>query len=102
MGCCGQKRENFKALSSPVTAPLPVTQPVDKKQFAAAPAVVTAASYLSGASAVSLHYLERSPIRVKGNVTGRYYEFSHANPDQAVDARDAEALLRTRFFRRNR
>jgi hypothetical protein len=33
-------------------------------------------------------------------VTGRRYSFSQAQPDQVVDPRDAEALLRTRFFRR--
>jgi len=68
----------------------------------AAPAVAPAATYYSGYPAISLHYLESSPIRVRGNVTGRYYEFSRATPDQSVDARDAEALLHTRFFRRNR
>jgi hypothetical protein len=51
----------------------------------------------SGAS-VRLRYLERSRILVQGPVTGRPYEFSAAKPFQAVDARDAVALLRTRFF----
>jgi hypothetical protein len=75
---------------------------VVNEQIAAGPAVaVTAASYLSNYAVVSLHYLESSPIRVKGTVTSRYYEFSRTNPDQPVDTRDAEALLNTRFFRRN-
>jgi hypothetical protein len=44
--------------------------------------------------------LENSLIVVRGPATGRQYQFSGAHPDQSVDARDAEALLRTRFFRR--
>ena len=49
--------------------------------------------------AVSLRYLENSPIRVRGPVTGRQYGFSGSRPVQAVDPRDASALLRTPFFR---
>ena len=48
---------------------------------------------------MNLHYLENSPIRVRGPVTGRQYDFSGLRPVQAVDTRDASALLRTRFFR---
>jgi hypothetical protein len=47
-----------------------------------------------------LQYQEKSPIAVHGSVTGRSYRFSGADPVQAVDAGDAEALLRTGFFRR--
>jgi hypothetical protein len=39
-------------------------------------------------------------IRVTGSATGRQYEFSGAAAVQSVDARDAEALLRTNLFRR--
>ena len=104
MGCCGQKRANFRATSSQAEVTTPrATQPAVNKQIAAGPAVaVPAASYLSNYAMVSLHYLESSPIQVKGTVTNRFYEFSRTNPDQSVDARDAEALLHTRFFRRNR
>jgi hypothetical protein len=49
---------------------------------------------------VSVRYLETSPIRVRGLVSGRSYEFSSAAPVQQVDARDATSLLNTRFFRR--
>src|SRR5215469_6489481 len=51
-----------------------------------------------GGSSVGLRYLEKSPIRVRGPATGRQYEFSAANPIRLIDARDAESLLRTRFF----
>jgi hypothetical protein len=47
---------------------------------------------------VRVRYSERSAIRVRGNVTGRIYEFSAAAPSQAVDVRDARALLASRFF----
>ncbi len=50
--------------------------------------------------AMSLRYLETAPILVHGPVSGRPYRFSDAAPVQRVDLRDAEALLRTRFFRR--
>jgi hypothetical protein len=61
----------------------------------------TVAGHSSGYLMVTLHYLENSPILVRGTVTGRQYEFSGAHPDQSVDGRDVEALLGTRFFRRN-
>jgi hypothetical protein len=47
---------------------------------------------------VALNYLERSPIRIRGPVTGRIYEFSGSHPVQPVESRDATDLLRTRFF----
>jgi hypothetical protein len=58
--------------------------------------VVQSPSY----STVNLRYLENSPILVRGPVTGRQYEFSGAKPQQLVDVRDADALLRTGFFRK--
>jgi hypothetical protein len=101
LGCCGQKRADFKNTFSRVMTPI-ATPPVANRPIAAGPTVTrTAANYSSGYSALSLHYLESSPILVRGTVTGRQYEFSGAHPDQFVDARDAEALLHTRFFRRN-
>jgi hypothetical protein len=51
-----------------------------------------------GWSSLRLRYLEKSPIRVRGAASGREYDFSAGNPVRQVDARDAEALLRTRFF----
>lgn len=48
---------------------------------------------------VSVRYLEKSPIRVRGTVTGRQYEFSGSRRVLSVDARDASSLLQSRFFR---
>jgi hypothetical protein len=54
-----------------------------------------------GNLSVQLRYIERSPILVRGPVTGREYKFSASQPVEAIDARDAAALLRTGFFRQN-
>ena len=51
---------------------------------------------------VRLRYLENSPVRVRGPVTGRHYDFSASRPIQAVDPSDAVPLLRTRFFQQIR
>jgi hypothetical protein len=50
---------------------------------------------------VLLRYSETSPIVVSGPVSGRPYRFTREDPVQRVDARDADALLRTRFFTRS-
>ena len=55
--------------------------------------------YAPGRSERKLRYTERSGVRVRGNATGRFYEFSGEHPVQSVDSRDAPALLATRFFR---
>jgi hypothetical protein len=49
---------------------------------------------------VRLAYLERSAIRVRGPSTGSEYRFSAAQQVQHVALADAEALLRTHYFRR--
>jgi hypothetical protein len=46
-----------------------------------------------------MRYVETSPIRVRGLVSGTSYEFSGTAPIQEVDVRDAASLLNTRFFR---
>jgi hypothetical protein len=38
---------------------------------------------------------------VQGTVTAHRYVFSASDPVQTVDTRDAEALLRSRYFRRD-
>src|SRR5216684_9232294 len=51
-------------------------------------------------SSISVRYLENSPIRVRGLVSGTRYDFSGEAPIQGVDARDASSLLNRRYFRR--
>jgi hypothetical protein len=48
---------------------------------------------------VTLHYLRNSPIRLRGAVSGRHYDFSNSRPTQSVDRRDLPGLLRAGFFR---
>jgi hypothetical protein len=48
---------------------------------------------------VSVHYLRSSPIRVRGGMSGRHYDFSSSQPVQSVDRRDLPGLLSTGFFR---
>lgn len=69
------------------------------------PAPLSAAAQAPASSpygSVKLRYLENSPVRVRGPVTGRHYDFSASHPVQAVDPRDAAPLLRTRFFQQTR
>ena len=47
---------------------------------------------------VGLRYLARSPIIVRGPVSGIEYRFSAAQPVQRVARADREALLRTGHF----
>lgn len=51
-------------------------------------------------SSINVRYLDNSPVRVRGLVSGTSYEFSSSRPVQQVDARDASSLLNTRFFHR--
>lgn len=51
-------------------------------------------------SVVAIFYLDGPPVRVQGLTSGRTYEFSSADRIREVDARDAPALLCTRFFQR--
>jgi hypothetical protein len=54
---------------------------------------------VTGDGMVEIRYVEQSPVVVRGPVTGRTYQFSSAAPIQKVHGSDAEALIRTRFFR---
>jgi hypothetical protein len=76
-------------------------QPAPNRQQASNVGVLSAPERTAAYSSVNIHYLKNSPIVVRGPVSGRQYQFSSAHPDQPVDARDANALLRTRFFRRS-
>jgi hypothetical protein len=49
--------------------------------------------------AVNLHYIGSEPMVIRGPVTGNVYQFSHLEPVQSVDPRDAVDLLADRQFR---
>jgi hypothetical protein len=50
--------------------------------------------------ALDLMYFGYAQVNVRGPVSGRLYQFSRQQPVQAVDARDAVSMLKTRMFRR--
>ena len=119
--CCGQKRSVIKRslnLAVPRSAPsssgvqsIPANaraQPSGQRgpqttlsgpsgQIARAPVVLAVSSFRPR---MNIRYLGSSPIRLKGSVSGRYYQFSVACPVQPLDSRDAASLLNTRVFRR--
>jgi hypothetical protein len=120
--CCGQKRSEFQNSQPPRTAPNVPQQLGSRRtqairtQPSAPLATVTSPPTKPGIpqtasphqhsanptpfSSISVRYLERSPVRVRGLVSGMSYEFSGSRPVQSVDSRDASSLLNTRFFRR--
>lgn len=123
--CCGKNRQQFRAQTPfrairPGRSPAPVAPPVPTaprgpnspsatRTVAAHPASKMQIRSLQPQaqtpisrpySSISVRYLEKLPIRVRGVATGVYYAFSGSRPVQLVDARDASTLLTTRFFRR--
>jgi hypothetical protein len=102
MSCCGQHRD---ALRAPVSAvhPSSMASPLNnafQPALAAHGSMWNPASVALAGRGVQLRYRERAAVRVRGPVTGRSYEFSPARPVHAVDARDVDAMLRTRLFLR--
>lgn len=123
--CCGQKRTELRnsqtqwttpsvpsygsgnseaqavrsrAGTAPATQKTSPPQPANPQTRNIQPQVATAIS--TQHYSISVRYLEKSPIRVRGVASGMSYEFSGSRPVQQVDARDASSLLNTRFFRR--
>jgi hypothetical protein len=94
MGCCGQARAAY----TPPAPPRPVPAPAPA---ADAPGF-TEARPQEGAvpGTVRLRFTRDAGVRVRGPVSGHGYEFSGTAQVQAVDARDADGLLRTGYFRR--
>lgn len=104
MGCCGQKRSSLPAMM-PGGGRMVGTMLEEQGRGGTITAANTGAERIgSGTSAgtrqVTLRYRERARVRVLGPVTKQSYEFSPEQMTQPVDARDAEALLRTRQFLR--
>lgn len=65
-----------------------------------APAAAAPPTGAGGIATIALRYLASSPVRLRGAVTARAYEFSAERPVQPVAAPDAVALLASRMFRR--
>ena len=81
---------------------MPATTPARFTSFAdprpAPSAIAVRPGVVAPFGAVSLRYLARSPIVVRGPVSGIEYRFSAAQPVQRVARADREALLRTGHF----
>ena len=101
--CCGSRRWALRNPSTPLrarsAAPLVPQGTSNRAHIVGAPGQSLAAARGSS-PLVILHYTETSAIRVRGQVTGRTYDFSGARPDQAVDPRDAAVLTPSALFRR--
>jgi hypothetical protein len=78
----------------PAAATLAAASVRNVRPAGAAPATARAAGV------VALRTVANGGINVRGPVSGTQYSFSAAAPVQHVEARDAEALLRTSWFRR--
>jgi len=96
MGCCGQKRDQPGAVPAAVRTASPPAVP--RRPGAAMRDVASTGG--AGTAGVVLRYRDRVRVLVRGPVTGQSYEFSAEHPTRRVDARDADALLRTRHFMR--
>jgi hypothetical protein len=94
MGCCGQGRAAYTPayVAPPRPAPAP---PAEASAAATPPADGEAVP-----GTVRLRFTREAGVRVRGPVSGASYTFSGGAPVQPVDARDADGLLRTGYFRR--
>ena len=79
MGCCGQGRAAIRSTSS---FDAPVKPPAADR----------------GVVRVLVRYLARAPVAVRGVHTGRMYSFDGEQAELHVQADDAAALLKSRFF----
>jgi len=101
--CCGSRRSAWRSSYAPT--PATRSQPQDRTVPAGAePAERPTAQALAARAefpSVRLAYAESSPIRVRGPVTGRPYDFSGSQPSQDVDVRDAAVFARNSLFRQS-
>jgi len=63
---------------------------------------VLIANGAAGETMLNLRYQGAATVNVRGQATGRLYQFSRLQPMQSVEARDAVSILRTRLFRQVR
>jgi hypothetical protein len=98
MGCCGKLRTTV----SPETAVSSAAPRYTPASFTAAAASVKqpSAAPPDPTAAVTLRCRHRGSTVVQGPITGKRYSFSGGGSMQAVDRRDAEALLASGFFDR--
>jgi len=108
--CCGQKRSLLQNTmvrnTMPRTLPQMAAEKRERLVQAARVAKLSQAPVVRPAPAsppsgeVAMRYLQNVPVRVRGLVSGRSYEFPGPQTVQPIDARDVPGLLNTRLFRR--
>ena len=105
--CCGQKRSLLSGpavlsrlrLAAPAAGTsgrqpdLPGRAPTPSPALPAAPPVA------ANPGDVVVRYLRAAPVRVRGLVTGRSYEFPGLQAVADVDSRDAPGLINTGQFK---
>ncbi len=94
MACCGQKREGMAAEVRSAR----FNRPTGGLQGQAMNA--QASNGQSGERTVTLMYKPRSAVAVVGPTTKTRYQFSGGGSLQAVDRRDAEAMVASGMFER--
>lgn len=97
MSCCGKARRSVSTPSA--SRPTRSTSPASAQ--AATPATHTlmwasrrSPAGRSGGAAILHRYTGDSRLIVEGPMTGRRYFFEHPGAELAVDARDADSLIR--------
>jgi hypothetical protein len=100
MACCGQKRDEIVAearTTNFVAHPYAPSHVGPGGPDRAAPA---ASPGRDRNLTVTIRCRDRSAVIVRGAATGKRYQFSGGRSMQAVDRRDAEALVATGLFER--
>ena len=105
--CCGQKRlllSGPAVLSRPRFVAAPAGALNGQPNFAGGVSTPSAAVSPSppvspNPGEVAVRYLRAAPVRVRGLVTGRSYEFPGPQATADVDSRDAPGLINTGQFR---
>jgi len=95
MGCCGKARANLGVSRAAMAR----TMPPASGAGGTTAVTMRPRALAAGDGALGLRYVGQSDIVVRGPLTGKSYAFSQRDPVSSVDRRDAEILLRTRYFR---
>lgn len=93
MACCGQKREAVNAETR-----FARMKPVGNARIQPTSPPISSAS--SGENTITLRYRPRSAVAVMGPATKTRYQFQGGGSLQAVDRRDAGALVASGMFER--
>jgi hypothetical protein len=104
--CCGSKRSALRNASTPTRASSSVP-PTAGRVFhgtgahaQSREAAIAAMSAGASPNAIVLCHKEPSPVRARGPVTGRLYDFSRVQPALLVESRDAAVMIRSGLFYR--